>query len=158
MSASPSLTLDPVLYRETLQRLNLRAVRLQEIKALGRHPVAGNAHVNISTNAGSRLENGELLIDAKYQVNASNDTNELFAIEATFVVVLTAPHELPEGFIEVYIANNLNLTVFPYVRELVASLTTRMGLPALTLPYVLNQYDNAPVKPKPRSRKKKTAA
>ncbi len=160
MADVSQLLLDPTLYRETLGRLDLRAVRLHELQTQCHHSVAGNARINISTDAGSRHENGELLIDARYKIDASNETHKLFTIEVVFVVALTAPDELPEGFIEVYIANNLNLTVFPYVRELVASLTSRMGLPSLTLPYVLNQYEKtsdktAPDKPKPRSRKKK---
>ena len=157
MAENFHVPLDAALYRETLARLELRAVRLLELETRCHHAVAGNARINIATEANSRQEKGELLIDAQYTIKAANETNELFTIKATFVVALTAPDELPEGFVDIYIANNLSLTVFPYVRELVASLTSRMGLPALTLPYVLNQYEKPPAKPKPRARKKKVA-
>ena len=157
MAETARLPLDPVLYRETLARLDLRAVRLQELKTQCHNVVTGNGRINISTVAGSRHEAGELFIDARYKIDAANEEHDLFSIEAVFVVALSAPDELPEGFVDIYIANNLNITVFPYVRELVASLTSRMGLPALTLPYVLNQYEKPPAKPKPRARKKKVA-
>ena len=127
MTQPLSPPLDLALYRETLARLDLRAVRLHELQVQCHREVAGNAKINISTDAGFRREDGALLIDARYKLDASNETNALFTIEATFVVALSAPEELPQDFVEVYIANNLNLTVFPYVRELVASLTARIG-------------------------------
>lgn len=151
------LPLDPALYRETLAQLQLREVVLRELHVSCENPVTGDVKINIATDAGAVHERGELRVEAHHTISARNAKEALFTIEATYLIVMSAPDELPEGFAEVYIANNLTITVFPFVRELVASLTARMGLPPLTLPYIINQFAKEPDKPKPRSKKKKAA-
>ena len=154
---NPALPLDPTLYRETLSQLHQREIVLRDLHVSCENPVAGDVKINIATDAGAVHERGELRVDARHTISARNAKDALFTIKATYVVVMSAPDELPEGFAEVYIANNLTITVFPFVRELVASLTSRMGLPPLTLPYIINQFSKEPEKPRPKTRKKKAA-
>lgn len=155
--SNPNLPLDPSLYRETLSRLKLQEVSLRELHLTCQNPVAGEVSINIGGSAEANHQNGELRLQSRHRITVRNQKHELFTIDALFVVVLTAPDELPDEFIEIYVANNLGLTVFPYVREVVGSMTSRMGLPPLTLPYVYNQYEKAPDKPKTRKKKVKAA-
>lgn len=158
---STSLPLDPQLYRETLARLQLREISLRELHLNCQNPVGGEIDINIAGKANALHNDGELRIQSSHTITARNEKHEIFTIEVTFDVVLSAPDELPADFTDIYIANNLGLTVFPYVREITSSLTSRMGLPKLTLPYIHSQYNKKPDKPKsvakPRVRRKKAA-
>ncbi len=149
------LPLDPTLYRETLAQLKLHRIALQELHLQCQNPVQGEINITIAGNAKALHQDNELRITSDHKITARNETDELFFINATFVVTLSAPDELPEAFIDIYIDNNLGLTVFPYVRELISSMVSRMGLPPLTLPYIQSQYNKAQDKPKRKPRKKK---
>lgn len=157
MAETPELPLDPQLYRDALNSLRLREVVLRELHVTCDNPVAGDVKINISPSAEGNFEKGELRIQSQFVVSARNAEVSLFTVDCSFDVVMSVPGELPDGFIEVYIAHNLFLTVFPYVRELVSSLTARMGLPPLVLPYVTNPFAPTPPKPKRRASKKKAA-
>lgn len=151
------LPLDPALYRETLGQLKLHRIALQELHLQCQNPVQGEININIAGTAEATHEGQELRILSGHKITARNQTEELFFIHATFVVSLGTPDELPDGFIDIFIANNLGLTVFPYVREVVSSMVSRMGLPPLTLPFVQSQYSRSDEKPKRKPRKKKAA-
>lgn len=155
--ATPTLPLDPQLYRETLSQLKLQEISLRELHLVCQNPVVGELNIHIAANAEATHQNGELRFHSRHKITARNKEHELFAVEVLFVVVLNAPDQLPDEFVDIYVANNLGLTVFPYVREAVSSMTSRMGLPPLTLPYIYSQYQKAPDKPKPRARRKKAA-
>lgn len=148
--------LDPAIYRETLAQLKLHRISLQELHVQCQNPVQGEININIAGTADAIHESNELRMTSVHKITARNSTDDLFFINVTFVVSMGAPDELPEDFVDIYIANNLGLTVFPYVREIVSSMVSRMGLPPLTLPYIQSRYTPTS-KPKRRTRKKKPA-
>lgn len=157
MPKTARLPIEPELYRATMQKVQLREVVLRALQVSCQNAVAGEVNIDISSAATPTREQGTLHIDTEYKLQARNQTSPLFEIEVTFRVVLVVPDELPDGFVEAYLAHNLSLTVFPYVREIVSSITSRMGLPPLTLPYVVNPFASGEKKQtKTRSRKSKT--
>lgn len=55
-------------------------------------------------------------------------------IECSFAVKFTSEVSLSTDFLDIYGKFNLHLNTWPYFREFVQSITSRMGIPPLTMP------------------------
>src|SRR5690606_9453779 len=96
------LPIDPKVYRSVLQQIQLREVNLRKLHVECEDAVAGDVHIDISSDA-SHLHNHEVLqIDTTYKIEARGKKTSLFTIEVAFRLYLSAPEELPESFVDVY--------------------------------------------------------
>ena len=59
-------------------------------------------------------------------------------IDATFTLVFKSEAPINDTIFQEYKRRVLHFTVWPFLRELTHSMTSRMGLPALTLPMIKN--------------------
>jgi len=132
---NPPIT--PELYLQTLEELALRAVCVDEISATCNRDVldGGRTTINMASKNFERQTPDEYHVYITYQLTGVQDEVSVLKIEATFCVIFDTTERVPDGFFEVFSENNLVLTTMPYFRELIASVTGRMGLPTLTIPY-----------------------
>jgi hypothetical protein len=91
-------------------------------------------------------ERADLLVECTVQ--AVSGRKQAVSIKAVYRVQFAAKHELPIEFFAIYARQSAGIQVWPYLRELVHSLTSRMGLPALTLPMQIYPRGAAPAKRK----------
>lgn len=129
--------ISPELYQTTLERLHLYAVSLEDMRACCDPEVAqdGQVEIDLTTESESRQSETEFLVFITYRLRGIREQESLLEIDAKYRIVFTTAIPVPKGFFEVYRDLNLSLTTMPYFRELVTSITGRMEIPTLTLPY-----------------------
>ena len=66
---------------------------------------------------------------------AGDRRKPFFRLTFDFSVTIHSKEKLEQDIFEIYEYNNLTLNTWPYVRELINNITTRMDLPPLTLPF-----------------------
>ena len=127
----------PELYLKTLESLTLKMVCVDEVNANCKRDVlnTGKTSVRLDSKTSTKQTPDEYHSYVTYRLIGFQGETVVLKIEATFCVIFGATERVPEGFSEIYNENNLPLTTMPYLRELVASLTGRMGLPMFTIPY-----------------------
>jgi preprotein translocase subunit SecB len=91
-------------------------------------------------------ERADLLVECTVQ--AVSGRKRAVSIKAVYRVQFASQQELPIEFFAIYARQSAGIQVWPFLRELVYSLTSRMGLPALTLPMQIYPRGAAPAKRK----------
>lgn len=132
--------ISPELYQTTLERLHLQAVSLEEVRACCDPEVAqdGQVEIDLTTESTSRQSETEFLVFITYHLRGIREQESLLEIDAKYRLIFNTAAPVPKGFFEVFQDLNLGLTTMPYFRELVTSITGRMGIPTLTLPYQIH--------------------
>lgn len=123
----------------------IRNVRLLKIDATGPRPglVVSNQEANINVNYNGGLiaipdEQGNYGVIAEFRVQVvpATSTEACFSIVTHFELT----YQLPPGFeyaddeMKEFVVNNAPFNAWPYLREIVQSMTARMGLSSITLP------------------------
>jgi len=134
-----NLPITPELYQRTLERLALKTVCLDTVKSSCAREVAhdGQVDVILSAEAQDYQTEGQYLAFITYRLSGKRDEYTLLELEAKYRIVFDMPEPVPSGFFEVFRELNLRITTMPYFRELIASITGRMEIPTLTLPYAI---------------------
>lgn len=133
----------PDEYYATLQNLTLRAVLIDRLITECNRTVKISSEINVNININSVLEqeeeNGQYSTLIEYEVKAiSLESDEwFFSLCVRYRVIFDKTCELPNNFFKVFSDMNLRLTTFPYLRELVSSSSLEMGVPLITLPFLL---------------------
>ena len=83
----------------------------------------------------SRQSGTIFLVFITYRLRGIRRQDSPLEIDAKYRLIFNAEVPVPKGFFEVFQDLNLCLTTMPYFRELVTSITGRMEIPTLTLPY-----------------------
>lgn len=137
MTQERAYSITPEQYQKTLERLDLRSVCLDEIKAYCAREAAedGQVDLNLSAEAEDVQADGQYLAFITYALRGERDAKMVLEIEAKYRLIFDVLEPVPVGFFEVFQELNLRTTTMPYFRELVASMTGRMEIPTLTLPY-----------------------
>lgn len=89
--------------------------------------------VAISDTAEFERDGGAITIRHSYDVTAKKGRKRLFYLKAEFAVKLAATDEFTQGFFRRFRDTSLPLVTWPYLRQLVGSMTEQMGLPRLQL-------------------------
>jgi preprotein translocase subunit SecB len=117
-----------------------------EIKKIGFLEISSNFNVEA-------LKEGAISVDAKneveithteniktfaaidgYQLTGRLEEKTLFTIKIKIMVVFNCKAKPEEEFLKLFEQNTLKVITYPYVREEVQSLTTKMGITPLVLP------------------------
>ena len=136
-SEQKKTAISPKRYNELLGHIDLVDIRLQDLKAsLGKdtdisdRPVTNFGETfNIVSNTSNSVE-----IEALYTLNAKSKGRKVFSIRAKYLIVFKTDTELPMEFFDIFNKYSLPLQTFPYLRECVNSIVSRMNLPPLILP------------------------
>lgn len=127
--------ISPSQYREMLKHLELRDVFLREINSvLYSRDIEKRAKLNFSENFEIlNVENQEALLEAGYELTAKCGRRNIFKIKVKYNIQFVMTESLPEEFFYLYSQHSMPLQTYPYFRELVNSIISRMGLPPLVL-------------------------
>ena len=134
------------------------AVRIQEVslvdcRALLRIRPQGTLRLGVSrTASATRAPDGKVLcaqVRFTLEGRTENDSPDepILVIEATFRASYEIPADLQlnESSIELFALTNETFNLWPYWREFVQSMSSRMGIPALTVPtYRIEQAFSGP--------------
>lgn len=134
-----NLPIEPELYQRTLEQLELQTVCLDEVKACCAREVTqdGQVDINLSAETEEHQTDNQYFAFITYRLRGQRGEDMLLEVEAKYRIVFDMAETIPKGFFEVFRELNLRITTMPYFRELVASITGRMEIPTLTLPYVI---------------------
>ena len=128
--------ISPEKYRKILAGIDLKNILLSDLKASVKHSaLTENIKISIDDEASFENVNDELVITHKFKLRAGKSSKKTaLKIEATFLLVFETQEEITEEFFNVYKEVSLPLNSWPFFRELVYSLTSRMNISPLTLP------------------------
>ncbi|MEW6659089.1 MAG: protein-export chaperone SecB [Thermodesulfobacteriota bacterium] len=109
-----------------------------------------------------KREKEKLQIACHFTISAirkDNPDNPLMNIEAKFAIeyFIQNPKKLKENDIDDFIKIDPVDTAWPYWREFVQNLTSRMGFPALTIPIIKFDFQNIERSPRRAISKKKVS-
>lgn len=82
--------------------------------------------------------NLSITVRAAFEVQVKNEDEPMVSITTAFMLDYSYDEEttFDEEIAELFLQSNPALNIWPYAREIISSLTTRMGLPALVIePY-----------------------
>ncbi len=128
----------PKVYREYLDSVQLKNISLRESKTKYyggfQPPKKQELSVAGSTKYGKKEDFYEIL--QKYVITGKAGKKKILEISATFCVILKSDKELPDEFFEIYNEISLPINTWPFLREFANSMTARMNIPPLTLPFL----------------------
>lgn len=133
--------IDPQDYMRVLQGLTLKNVALVSCKAESERQAVrelmsktAKLSVSVQDQASFRAESaGLIIVEHNYSITSKSGRKKILSIAASFDVEFEALEGFDAGFFEAFKELSLRLITWPYVRELVASMTSRMDLPRLQL-------------------------
>ena len=133
------LPITPDLYRQTLERLELQTVCLEEIHSFCDREALeqGGITINVEEETFARQTPTRYYAYIHYHLMGAQAESAALKLDARYCMIFDMDEQVPTGFFDVFRELNLRMTTLPYFRELVASITGRMELPTLTLPYNL---------------------
>ncbi len=123
-------------YNELLDLVELRDLYLNGLKtSLRNRKIHQNTRFQYrETSDVVEFSETAVRIEARYELAAVSGRSRVFDIKASYVAEFSLREPIPKEFFELYKVYNLPLQTFPFLRELVNNLITRMGLPPLILP------------------------
>jgi len=130
------------LYSELIKHVELEDIQLINLNCRKYNVEELKRSITIEIRTKNEVESfteQQLLINVSFKVighEADKDENRLFEIDFTFTLkysLLENNEKFNEEVIDLFVKNNVPLNVWPYARELISSITVRMGLPALVI-------------------------
>lgn len=128
--------ISPEEYREILDGIQLENLFVKALKSQVDHTLFSEGMtISIRDKASySNVEDG-FTVEHKYTLASKNEEKKTaIKIECTYVLAFSSENDISDEFFEIYKDISLPLNVWPFFRELVHSITTRMNIPPLTLP------------------------
>ncbi len=133
------------LYREMMSGLTLQKVLLTENNVL-RNPDLSpeDAIVEVEKETQYQIREEDKrdfrfveIITVKSSTDEGEEKKEIFTISGRFLLQYRSPIEVNEELMEMFSGRNLSVHSWPYLREFIQSMSTRMGLPPMLLPLLL---------------------
>jgi preprotein translocase subunit SecB len=127
--------LSPENFRKILNGIDLNDIVLTDISATINHSLMpGKVTVAIDDNASYKnIENG-FSVENSYTLTIKNHRKVALKIEATYLIMYSSKIEISDDFFDIYKEFSLPLNIWPYFRELVNTITSKMNIKPLTLP------------------------
>jgi hypothetical protein len=132
--------LSPEEYRSTLKDLEISSISLKKSKSSldDRFEMKPGMEVAINTKAQYKYVKDNIVIEHSYILSSKHSGGKIkmLEIEATFKLELISKQPFTDEFFEIYKDSSLMLNTWPFFREFVNSITSRMDIPPLTLPFI----------------------
>ncbi|MEH7303220.1 protein-export chaperone SecB [Neobacillus drentensis] len=128
------------IYNELIENISLESVQLFGLECKqfeNSEPGLASVDVQLEMHTISR-EAENVIIPAEFKISAIVSETQAKVFEINFIYTLL--YELPvdktydEEYLERFAKVNAPINIWPYARELVSNLTTRMGFPSLYIP------------------------
>jgi preprotein translocase subunit SecB len=133
------MALDSKMYKDFIGTIELDNIVLNglQVKRLNK-PGSNKLEVELEPNfrLATEKRKDKLLAMADFKVNIKDEKdNEILIIQAEFLLTYTYSGEISitDDIQEKFLETNVPLNSWPYGRELISSITTRMGYPALVI-------------------------
>ncbi len=132
-------------FEKILSGLNLLSISLNQVDAriTGRRIVvqeAGSLAPGIEATASFKClpqENGFLLVILQEILTSiEKDSKSILGIFLEYQLEYSSVHEVPESFFDAFRDGPLLLQIVPFAREMVQSITLKMGVPPITIPMI----------------------
>lgn len=139
-------TLEVKIYNELIKSMQLKAVDLVKLNVEKYNSFPEGSEVSVEMNfsvEGYEKTVDELHIIPKLKVTMVNEQEKVpvAEIQCSYFVVYTSDKlgSVEEVYLEMFIGKTIQHAVWPYLRELVASLTSRMGYSAFVMPVFVRE-------------------
>lgn len=132
----------PEKYAKILEKLEFAEIFLESCSVDSKREEFFNAkEIMVGVNDRSKFiqKRGRLEVEHSYTLKLmrkDDETNLPFKISAKFRLVFISEVEISKEFYDIFKKINLPINSWPYFREFVQSMTQRMNIPPLTLPFV----------------------
>jgi len=128
----------PDLYRRIMDGLELNNIYLLSSSAtIDRENIGTDVGIKLSGEASfAKIPKGDIEVTQEYLIEARNRAlkKKYLNIKCKFCFVYSSKLEFTEEFFETFKKANLPINTWPYFREFVYNITSRMYIPPLTLP------------------------
>lgn len=138
MAKTQAGKIDPKEYARILGTLVLENLYLEKGSFnVNREQLKGSLTLNIKDIFSYRPAESGIEIVAEYVlVGKNNEKKSALRLKATFILKYESPEEITDDFFDVFREVSLPFIVWPFVREYVYSITSRMYVPPITLPQI----------------------
>ncbi|MEN6520086.1 MAG: hypothetical protein ABFD46_02910 [Armatimonadota bacterium] len=131
--------LKPKEYRIVLEGLNLLSLELENCIMKSTQDMSDRSasisnRIDDSQAAFEPRPDGTVIVKHRYSEKTKIGKKVVFSLDATFRLVFQSKNEFSDDFFIIFRAVSLNLYTWPYFRELLNNLSSRTGMPPLTLP------------------------
>ena len=133
--------ISPGKYQEILKTIDLQNVYLVETKAkLNENNISPNLEIKVRDTKSFETKDNSFIISYTYRlagINAEQD-NTCLEIVAKFKIKYFTENatNINKEFFDVFAKFSVDFMLWPYFREFVQNLTSKMDLPSLTLPMI----------------------
>lgn len=125
-------------YNTFLQGLDLVHIALERVEAAQRSELlTENLPVTTDTKSSYEYEDGKMTVRLYFRVVAKNKKKHALKVEGEYFLLYISKQPATDWLFDWYSESVLPLNIWPFIRELVHSMTIRMGLPPLTLPLTI---------------------
>lgn len=123
-------------YSKLLKNIEINDIVLLELEAK-RYPAS------IEKDMGFHLKHEPEFVKANrndfdiidlYTITAKSGRKNIFKIRIKWLLSFSSEVEIDEDFFNIYAERSLILNTYPYVREIVQSITSKMDVPPLVMP------------------------
>ena len=133
-----SQKISPQKYKEILKGLELESIYLKSCKCnINREKFSPNLNFSIKDSASFNIEeNGNIEIFHKYILHGRKPREKqiIISIECTYCLIFSSEGNFSEEFFEIFKELNLAINSWPFFREFIHTITSKMNVPPLTLP------------------------
>jgi hypothetical protein len=131
--------ISPEEYRNILKDIEIKSISLKKCKSSldASFEMKLGMKASIKTKAQYKNVNDSIIIEHSYILSAKQPGGKikLLEIEATYKLELNSKQLFTDQFFEIYKEGSLMLNTWPFFREFVNNMTSRMNIPPMTLPF-----------------------
>ncbi len=131
--------LNPDEYRTILQGIELIDISLKDSKTFVNKDILqpNDLEINIKDQSSYEVgKDGLVIMVQQYSIDARKPTSKTryFQATTTYLVRLKSEQPITKDFFDIYKEVSLPLNTWPFFREFIYSMTSRMNIPHVTLP------------------------
>lgn len=131
--------ISPEDYKKIIKGIDLISISMKESKSFLNLDTKISSELNINIKDEASFEtkdNNEVFVFHKYVVDARkpNSKSRFIQIDVTFLIRLSSKENFTDDFFDIYKNVSLHLNTWPYLREFINQMTSRMNVPPLTIP------------------------
>jgi len=136
--------ISPKDYNKILEGLELEDISVDSINAYIKKEVSfDKLRINVNAkNVFKNIEKNVILVKSSIELKAipEGDRRIALKVKAEYSLYFSSLHKFTPEFFDIYSKASLQLNVWPYFRELVNNVTSRMNVPPLTIPLFKSFY------------------
>ena len=128
----------PQEYSTILDDIELQSLYLKKLDSFISHDqISEGMSIVIKDNSTFSNTDEGFNVESRYTLNAKNQQKKIvIKIDCIYGIIFKSSKNITDSFFEIYKDMSLPLNVWPFFREMVNSITSRMNIPPLTLPLI----------------------